>query len=284
MENEISTLVMSNQFMQQVKMLSSSNLVPANYQGEENEGNVAIALEYGIRYGIPAMTVMQNLYIVNGKPSWSSTFLISAFNVTKKNEYTPIRFKRYADAKGNLVGMSAYTKHIKSGEQFEGTQITLAMAQAEGWTSRNLSKWRTMPEQMLKYRAATFLIREICPEIAMGCYTADEQADIQANQAQTMAQSTVVDAEAVEIKDKAMNAINTAMKKMGGKPSLEERKKKMLELFHSKGITEEQICKRVEVDCIENIDEQKVDDLANIVKAVNDGRSDYAAEFAIEVA
>jgi hypothetical protein len=51
------------------------------------------------------------------------------------------------------------------------------MANAEGWTSKNGSKWKTMPEVMLRYRAASFFARMNCPEISMGIYTSDEIID-----------------------------------------------------------------------------------------------------------
>jgi hypothetical protein len=52
------------------------------------------------------------------------------------------------------------------------------MAKAEGWIDKNGSKWKTMPEQMLMYRAATFFCRVFCPEVLAGVQTSDEITDI----------------------------------------------------------------------------------------------------------
>ena len=57
----------------------------------------------------------------------------------------------------------------------------MQMADAEGWTKKNGSKWKTMPELMLSYRAATFFGRMYCPDLLMGMQTADEVEDIQAS-------------------------------------------------------------------------------------------------------
>src|SRR5690606_28728464 len=52
------------------------------------------------------------------------------------------------------------------------------MAHAEGWVSKNGSKWKTMPELMIRYRAAAFFGRLYAPEITMGMHTQEEVMDI----------------------------------------------------------------------------------------------------------
>ena len=52
------------------------------------------------------------------------------------------------------------------------------MAKSEGWYNKTGSKWKTMPELMMRYRAATFLIRSVAPEIALGFQTTEEAIDI----------------------------------------------------------------------------------------------------------
>lgn len=77
----------------------------------------------------------------------------------------------------------AYAKELDSGIVLQGSWVSVQLAKDEGWydkTDRNgkpVSKWRTMPQQMLMYRAAAFFIRAYAPEIAMGMYTTDEAED-----------------------------------------------------------------------------------------------------------
>lgn len=52
--------------------------------------------------------------------------------------------------------------------------MTLRMAEMEQWKG----KWKSMPELMLKYRAAAFFIRTVAPEILFGLYTQEEAVDI----------------------------------------------------------------------------------------------------------
>lgn len=155
---------------------SKSTLVPKDYQN--NIPNVLIAMEVANRIGANDLMVMQNLYIVHGRPSWSASFLIATVNACKR--FTPLRFETRGgdDASKDGYAVRAYAKDAKTGEECIGSWITWAMVKAEGWHSKNGSKWKTMPEQMFMYRAATFWARVYAPEVSMGIHTADEVEDI----------------------------------------------------------------------------------------------------------
>jgi len=153
------------------KSLASSSLVPKEYQN--NIPNAMIALEMASRIGASPLMVMQHLYIVHGKPSWSSSFLISAINTCGRFE--PLKFD--IKGQGDSLECIAWTQD-KSGNKLESPKITMAMAKAEGWHGKSGSKWKTMPELMIRYRAAAFFSRLYCPEITMGMQTAEEVIDV----------------------------------------------------------------------------------------------------------
>jgi hypothetical protein len=48
------------------------------------------------------------------------------------------------------------------------------MAKADGWYQKEGSKWKTLPQLMLMYRAAAFFSRTFCPELSLGMQTVDE--------------------------------------------------------------------------------------------------------------
>lgn len=154
----------------QAKALMASSMVPENYRN--NIGNCIIALDMAYRMGASPLMVMQNLYIVNGRPGWSAQFLIATFN--KCGRFAALRYEFSADK----TACYAWSVEKRSGERIEGAQISMAMAQAEGWSTKPGSKWKTMPHLMLQYRAAAFLIRTYAPEIAMGLHMAEEVEDI----------------------------------------------------------------------------------------------------------
>ena len=151
---------------------SKSTIVPPDYQG--NAANCLIALEMANRLGTGVMMVMQNLYIVNKRPAWSSQFIIAMINNSKK-----YRTELQYDIKGEGMGMECTAFAIDSnGRKVIGPKITMEMAKNEGWLDKNGSKWKTMPEVMIRYRAASFFGRLHCPDLIMGIYSADEVIDI----------------------------------------------------------------------------------------------------------
>lgn len=155
------------------KLLSSSDLVPNQYKG--NIANTMVALEMAHRMNASPLMVMQNLHIIHGRPSWGSSFIIASLNSCGR--FGTLRFE------STPTSCKAVTLDKQSGAILEGPTVTMEMAKAEGWLDKPGSKWKTMPELMLKYRAAAFFGRLYAPEIMMGLYSADEVVDIAANNA-----------------------------------------------------------------------------------------------------
>jgi len=157
------------------KMLSTSSMVPDTYKGDGNVGNCVIALEMANRIGMNVVSVMQNLYIVHGRPAWSSQFLIACINASGK--FSPLRYLMEGSENADSFGCRAWATD-RSGEKLVGPLVTVAMAKLEGWHGKNGSKWQTMPELMLRYRAATLFARLYSPELTMGMMTTDEVEDV----------------------------------------------------------------------------------------------------------
>ena len=164
--------------MQRVaNMFAQSSLVPKNYRG--NPADCVIALNMAQRMNADPLMVMQNLYIVHGKPSFSSSFLIATFNASGR--FSSLQFE-FGGSEDNAK-CRAYAKELDTGNVLQGSWVSIQLAKDEGWYDKKdkdgnyISKWRTMPQQMLMYRAAAFFIRAYAPEIAMGMYTTDEAED-----------------------------------------------------------------------------------------------------------
>lgn len=156
--------------------LASSSLVPEAYRGDKNRPNVMIALEVAARIGASVFAVMQNLDIIHGRPSWRATFLIATANASGR--FSPVRFRWQGEEGKDTWGCRAIAKDLKTGEECIGALITIGMAKAEGWSTKNGSKWKTMPEQMLMYRAAAFWTRVYAPEMSLGMQTSEEVRDV----------------------------------------------------------------------------------------------------------
>lgn len=158
--------------MQMAKALSSSTIVPATFQ--KNDANCLIAIEQAQRLRVSPLMVMQNLYVIQGRPSWSSKFLIAAINNSRKFDIE-LQFDEKKDKNGKPFSCTAWT--MKNGRHIEGMTVDMDMAKDEGWLSKNGSKWKSMPQLMLRYRAASFFSSLNCPELTMGLYTREELQD-----------------------------------------------------------------------------------------------------------
>jgi hypothetical protein len=214
--NEIAGFGSSKAFellMRQAKLISSSTLVPEQFSIFDKNGklktreeqsyalsNATIAMEMAGRIGASPLMVCQNLYIVHGRPGWSSQFIIAAINASKK--FSPLRFEIGAEepekefscqvtewengkkvtktVKENIKNRTcvAWATENGTGERLESPPVSLAMAVQEGWFSKNGSKWQTMPELMLRYRSATLFGRLYAPELLMGIRSEEELHDI----------------------------------------------------------------------------------------------------------
>lgn len=150
------------------KVLATSTLVPEHFRN--NLGNCVIALNYADRIKADPFMVLQNMYVVHGKPGIEAKLVIALVN--QSGRFEPLEFKESKDV------CVAYAKEIKSGKVLEGPTITTEMVKAEGWLDKPGSKWKTMPQIMFRYRAATFFARTYCPEVLLGMQTKEELEDV----------------------------------------------------------------------------------------------------------
>lgn len=160
--------------LRMAEYLSRSDMVPAQYQGKP--ANVVIAMAMAHRMDADLMMVMQNLYVVHGRPGWSSQFLIACVNSCGK--FSALQYEFSGEPNTDSWACRAYATELATGQVVHGPSVSIAMAKAEGWHGKNGSKWKTMPELMLTYRAAAFFVRTKAPEISMGMQTDEEIRDM----------------------------------------------------------------------------------------------------------
>jgi hypothetical protein len=154
------------------RVFAESTMVPDHFKG--NIGNCLIALNLADRMKCDPFMLLQNMYIVHGKPGIEAKLAIALVNATGK--FSPLQYQ-YNE---NKSACYAHAKLVATGEPCRGTTVSLKMAQDEGWTGKKGSKWKTMPELMLMYRAAMFFARAYCPEALLGMQTREELQDLSA--------------------------------------------------------------------------------------------------------
>jgi len=171
----LSALVDTDAWNRMVKMseiFAKSTLVPEHFRG--NVGNCIIGLQLAMRMQVDPFMLMQNMYIVHGKPGLEAKVAIAMCN-SKGVFRGPIRYELSGEGKERKCVAYAFDK--ETGERCEET-VTIEIAEKEGWTTKKGSKWLTIPDLMLKYRSAMWLIRTTCPEVLMGMQSTDELVDI----------------------------------------------------------------------------------------------------------
>jgi len=157
------------------KALASSTLIPPQFQGQQGFANCLVALEIANRMRMSPFQVMQNLHIIHGRPSWSSQFIIGLINGCGR--FSPLRYEM--SGSGDSLACYCVATELSSGKDLKGPTISMAMAKKEGWSTKGGSKWQSMPELMIRYRAAAFWGRLYIPELLVGIQTQEEVVDIE---------------------------------------------------------------------------------------------------------
>lgn len=168
------------------KALASADLVPAAFKN--NPANVMLVIALAKHIGAEPFMVMQNADVIHGKVALRATYLIGCVNNSKR--FTTLRFKYEGD--GEARSCLAWARELATGDVLEGPRVSIAMANAEGWSSKAGSKWKTMPDLMLAYRAGAFFSRLYASDITLGMHTVDEVEDMPAERWQGTEQPTVV--------------------------------------------------------------------------------------------
>ena len=157
------------------KALASSTLIPPQFQGQQGFANCLVALEIANRMRISPFLAMQHLHVIHGRPSWSSSFIIAMVNGCGR--FSPLRFE--ISGEGESLACYARATDLASEQELKGPTITMAMAKKEGWSTKTGSKWATMPDLMIRYRAAAFWGRLYASDLLLGLQTQEEAIDIQ---------------------------------------------------------------------------------------------------------
>lgn len=176
------------------KAMTNADGTPQLMENPNATSNCLIALNMANRMGYDPLMIMQNLYIIEGRPAWSSQFIIAAINACGK--FDPLQFEIVNEGEKEIEYVNSYWENgkklsnqvtvklenltciawttDKKGNRLQSDKVSMEMAVKEGWYQKNGSKWQTMAGQMLRYRAAAFFGRIYAPEILMGIYSSDE--------------------------------------------------------------------------------------------------------------
>ncbi|HXO68652.1 MAG TPA: hypothetical protein VN838_06795 [Bradyrhizobium sp.] len=192
------------------RLLAHSGLVGDRLKG--NEPGCFMVLHTAERIGEDPLVVAQNMTFIGNRPGWMTSYMIQRANSSgllsrrldwKVNKSDP-----------NNLKVEAFFRLRGEDQDTVGPEVSMAMAIAEGWTSNK--KYKSMPEIMLRYRAAAMLIRMNIPEVMAGRLTAEELEDMAASG--ELVEAEFVEATPTEQDEFEKAAAGKAEKRTPGRP------------------------------------------------------------------
>lgn len=170
--NEVAVVTMGQRFNEIAKaseQFAKSSIIPSSFRGKP--ADVFVALEWGTELGLQPMAALQNIYVVNGRPTLSSQCMAGL--VKGRADYMGMKIEANTEK-----ATATITRKLQSGATETHTgSFSIKEAQAAGLTSKD--NWKAYPQQMLEARAVAFAMRKAYPDILMGVYTKEELEDIE---------------------------------------------------------------------------------------------------------
>lgn len=151
-------------------MLSRSQMVPKNYQNKPED--VLVAVQWGYEIGLAPLQALQNISVINGKPSVygdAAMALVQASPVCEDVQETI-----EGDGTNNPV---AICKVKRRGRSEVISKYSVEDAKRAGLWGKQ-GPWSQYPKRMLQMRARGFALRDAFPDVLKGLITAEEAQDM----------------------------------------------------------------------------------------------------------
>lgn len=147
-------------------ILSQSDIIPKDFQ--RKPGNILVAIQWGMELGLKPMQAMQNIAVINGRPSLWGDAVIALVRSSPLCEYI------YETDDGN----TATCKVKRRGENEQVRTFSMEDAKAAGLSGKS-GPWSQYPKRMRQMRARAFALRDVFSDILKGIPIAEEVMDYQ---------------------------------------------------------------------------------------------------------
>lgn len=151
-------------YMKVAETLSKSSLVPKAMTGKP--ADILVAMEHGLQLGIPMMQAIQDIAVINGKPSMYGDGLLAV--VQGHKDYEWIEEKVINEVATCIIKRKNHEQHSVTFSKEDAKKAGL-------WGRPG--PWSQYPERMLKMRARGFCIRDIFSDALRGIKTEEEVND-----------------------------------------------------------------------------------------------------------
>lgn len=146
-------------------ILSKSNIIPKDFAN--NPGNILAAIQWGMELGLQPMQAMQNIAVINGRPSLWGDAVIALVRGSALCEYV------YEALEGDV----ATCRVKRRGEEEQSRTFSMVDAKAAGLSGKS-GPWTQYPKRMLQLRARAFALRDVFPDVLRGMPVAEELMDM----------------------------------------------------------------------------------------------------------
>lgn len=150
-------------------MLASSSMVPKAYQGKPQD--ILVCVQWGYEMGLAPMQALQNIAVINGKPSVygdAAMALVQASPVCEDIE-------EFFEGEGTPNPIAVCVAHRK-GRKPVTAKFSVEDAKRAGLWGKQ-GPWQAYPKRMMQMRARGFALRDAFPDVLKGLITAEEAQD-----------------------------------------------------------------------------------------------------------
>ena len=167
LDNETALVSLDSQ-LKFAETIAKSGLVP---KGLQTKDQVFVAVQWGKELGLSPMVALNNIAVVNGKPTLSADIMHAI--ARKSPRYHGVQWLEQSEKKAECIIEMINPDGSK--EQVRGT-YSIEDAERAGLTTKD--NWKKYPQRMLKHRALSFALRDAFPDILSGLLSADEAYEI----------------------------------------------------------------------------------------------------------
>ena len=145
--------------------LADSDMVPKDFKGKP--GNCLVAIQWGMEIGLKPLQAMQNIAVINGRPSLWGDAVIALARSSPLCEYIIEEDD----------GRTATCKVKRRGEPEQSRSFSMDDAKAAGLLGKQ-GPWTQYPKRMRQMRARAFAVRDVFPDVLKGLPVAEELQDM----------------------------------------------------------------------------------------------------------
>ena len=144
--------------------MADSDMVPKDFKGKP--GNCLVAIQWGMEIGLKPLQAMQNIAVINGRPSLWGDAVIALVRSSPLCEYIIEEDD----------GRTATCKVKRRGEPEQSRSFSMDDAKAAGLLGKQ-GPWTQYPKRMRQMRARAFAVRDVFPDVLKGLPVAEEVMD-----------------------------------------------------------------------------------------------------------